>query len=377
MQTKNFNTFVSFLIFIACIAEHPTYLLDLPEELRDKQYLLKSDERSGSIFFYSSRILIHPAINIGNSNHAQWDFYQEKTNFMAFRSTIKVTINSEEKYVYKCWLYKRENSSLYFFFPMTNLYEGQRVYLSPDDNLDICDFCTHTNTKLYLLHKEEVQCGCTPDCSELTIANSCTGNNFDTSSINCLSETSMAATLTTTIQGASSEEYSENVLLTTSPTQKSEKTTAASTILDLESTTLTEKTTQATTITTSESIILTTSVTEISWSTTNSIEESTEIKTTKNQENTIVSTIRQTNNSKIDPDALVGIVSGSVVFLYLAAALIGCGCCLFILGRRRKRAKKEKESQENLVSNEMFSSQINLKSPVNFPPVFDRIDESY
>ncbi|XP_061170181.1 mucin-5AC-like [Saccostrea echinata] len=396
MPTKNRNIFVCILILITCIAEHATCLMDFPTELRDQQFHFKSNEGNGNLYFYTSHFLIIPPITIGVSQHRLWDFIASKTNFMAFRSQNKVTINSEEKYIYKCWLYKRENSSLYFYFPMTSIYEGQRVYPSTDENLDICDFCTHTDTELYVLHKNEVPCGCTPKCSELTIENSCTGKNFDTSSINCLSETSSA--ITTTIQEASTKEYSEDKSLTTSPTLESDKTTAASTHLDVESTTLLEDTAQATitaksitassttseTTTKSTSDISTAAITRPTLTTeitvpptTNSVEENTEIKTTEkvhNQENPNVSTTKQSTNLGIDPDALVGIVSGSVVFVYLAAATIGCGCCLFILGRRKRR-KKEKESQENLVSNEVSTSQNSFKPSVKFPSVFDRIDE--
>jgi hypothetical protein len=77
----------------------------------------------------------------------------------------------------------------------------------------------------------------------------------------------------------------------------------------------------------------------------------------------------------MDPNDLLGVVSGSVIFIYLAAAMVGCGCCLIIFGRRRKRKKRNKESQESLVSGKMtFQNNIDKEFP-GLPSVFYRIDE--
>ena len=34
-------------------------------------------------------------------------------------SPATVAVGNEQMYLYQCWLYKRENASLYYYFPMT------------------------------------------------------------------------------------------------------------------------------------------------------------------------------------------------------------------------------------------------------------------
>jgi hypothetical protein len=75
----------------------------------------------------------------------------------------------------------------------------------------------------------------------------------------------------------------------------------------------------------------------------------------------------------MDTDDLLWIVSGSVLFIYLAAGVAGCSCCL-VLRKRRMSKKMEKKSHESFVSGKM-ASQNHFNGPSSLPSVFYRIDE--
>lgn len=330
-----------------------------------------SEEYSGLVTFYANKMIFDGTL---------WNLVSQEGNFMSFRGNEKVVTDTGEKYLYKCWLYKRVNPSLYYYFPMTEMFQGQRGHVSADNLLDICDYCTNTEAKLHILHPAGTPCECTPECSQLAMNNSCTGAKHDTSSTNCVSgtttaiETSVADDATTTIPGTT----------TAITTKETETTTLPITMTSLSSTVITT-TTKETEIT---SLLITT--TQLSPTTTDKPAETTAtstVQTTAEEPSDPITTTRPTTSTSqnkdiisaldrigLTEDAFVGVVSGSLVFVYLVVAIVGCACCVFILGRRRKRNRNGKESQENLVPE--GANQFHNKSYLDsLPQVFHRIDE--
>jgi hypothetical protein len=64
--------------------------LEVPADLKDKNWLLKSDEGDGSIYFYSNFILLQPALSFGSVEIPLLNLVARTTNFMAFRRYIPV-----------------------------------------------------------------------------------------------------------------------------------------------------------------------------------------------------------------------------------------------------------------------------------------------
>uniref|UniRef100_A0A8W8KZD4 Uncharacterized protein n=1 Tax=Magallana gigas TaxID=29159 RepID=A0A8W8KZD4_MAGGI len=273
---------------------------ELPTDLRDSNWKYNSEEGNGFIIFYAKNMV---------ENGIQWNLVSLTGNFMSFQRINKVTTDTGEKFLYKCWLYKRVKSTLYYFYPMTGIFKNQRAHVSADDPLDVCDYCTNTEAKLHILYRAETSCECTPECSQLTIYNTCTRANHDTSSTNCVNGTT-----------ATTAEAPYDPITSTKPT-------------------------------------------------TSRPDETNEETSTNHKKS-----ISALDRLGLNEDAFVGVVSGSLLFVYLVVAIVGCACCVFILGRRRNRKRKEKESQENLVPERAnyFQNKSYLDS---LPQVFHRIDE--
>ncbi|XP_048778644.2 uncharacterized protein LOC125682224 [Ostrea edulis] len=378
MVTTIYDSFLVYVLLTAWIAAvNRISSQEVPSHLKDKNWQLKSDEGDGSVYFYASSIVLQPTVSVGGVQIPTWNLVATKTNFLAFRSPNTVSIDSEDKYIYKCWLYKQQNESLFYYFPMTGVFEGQRVYLSIDGNLDICDFCTDINSELYTLHQETVPCGCTPLCSELTIQNTCTGTHYDTSSTNCLSELSTSVSVSTTTEETSTQQSSETRSLITSPASETSTTIMTSTASETPTTIMTSTVSDTSTALMTSTASANDLLTSVTVATTNESVESTDGITTENAQGTTISGNKDIPASEklgMDPDDLLWVVSGSVMFIYLAAAMVGCGCCLILLGRRRKQKKKDKESQESLVPGKRtFQNNFNILS--GLPSVFYRIDE--
>lgn len=377
--------------------------LELPTDLHDSNWNYNSEEGNGLIIFYKGKMVFN--------GKEVWNLVSLTGNFMSFQRNDKVTTDTSEKFLYKCWLYKRVTSSLYYFFPMTGMFQNQRAHVSADDPLDVCDYCTNTTAKLHILHPVWTPCECTPECSQLTISNKCTGANHNTSSTNCVSSTT-AVEITTAIETTTTLPVKTTLSSTTTETKEAETTTlpittvplsstATTTTLQITTTALSSTETTIKQTATINSIYLTTTLetTDPPATTTTAAALPTTIFTLQTTAETpndqITSTIpttsrpdepkeeTSTNHKKdisaldrigLNEDAFVGVVSGSLLFVYLVIAIVGCACCVFILGRRRTRKRKEKESQENLVPEgaNHFQNKSYLDS---LPQVFHRIDE--
>lgn len=377
---------------------------ELPTDLRDSNWKYNSEEGNGFIIFYAKNMV---------ENGIQWNLVSLTGNFMSFQRINKVTTDTGEKFLYKCWLYKRVTSSLYYFYPMTGIFENQRAHVSADDPLDVCDYCTNTEAKLHILYRAETSCECTPECSQLTIYNTCTTANHDTSSTNCVNGTTAVDT-TTAIETTTTLPKTTTLPSTTTET-KEETTTPPMTTTPSSFTTTTKDTTTSLQITTTALSSTTTTMKETTTTIarinlTSTLETTDPPATTTTALPTTISTLQTTAEAPYDPitstkpttsrpdetneetstnhkknisaldrlglneDAFVGVVSGSLLFVYLVVAIVGCACCVFILGRRRNRKKKKKESQENLVPERAnhFQNKSYLDS---LPQVFHRIDE--
>lgn len=411
MLTTSFNRMLLYSLAVWNFATVSS--LELPTDLHDSSWNYKSDEGNGFIIFYNEKMVFNGVI---------WNLVSLTGNFMSFQRDGKVTIDTSEKFLYKCWLYKRVTPSLYYFFPMTGMFQNQRAHVSADDPLDVCDYCTNTEAKLHILYPAGTTCDCTPECSQLTISNKCTGANHDTSSTNCVSgtTTTAAAETTTAIETTTTLPITTTLSSTTTKTNEAETTTLLITTTPLSSTTTKDATTalkitttalsstettikQATTIgsiyltttfettdppaaatttTTTTAAALPTTILTLQSTAETPYDPITSTKPTTSrpdETNEETSTIYKKNISALDriglnEDAFVGVVSGSLVFVYLVVAIVGCACCVFILGRRRKRKRKGKESQENLVPEGVnhFQNKSFLDS---LPQVFHRIDE--
>lgn len=266
------------------------------------------------------------------------------------------------------------------------------------------------NSAFYVLHIAETSCECTPECSQLKIYNTCTRANHDTSSTNCVNgttavdtttgiETTTTLPKTTTLSSTTTETKEETTTLpiTTTPSSFTTTTKDTRTSLQITTTALSSTTTAIKETTTTiarinlTSTLETTDPHETALPTTILTLQTTAeapydpITSTKpttsrpDETNEETSTNRKKNISALDrlglnKDAFVGVVSGSLLFVYLVVAIVGCACCVFILGRRRNRKRKQKESQENLVPERAnhFQNKSYLDS---LPQVFHRIDE--
>ncbi|XP_062597603.1 uncharacterized protein LOC134259025 [Saccostrea cucullata] len=149
-----------------------------------------------NIHFYSSTVVWQT--NIFGTNIAIWNCHDSSSQEIVMIGTNTVTHNSQTYYAYQCLLYTETSNATFYYFPVKNITDGNRVLLSTNPSLTVCDVCSSIEPELHIMSlQSDGNCNCTPSCSELTTTGSCS-QSIDLSQVQCASA---LTTVTTGQQG--------------------------------------------------------------------------------------------------------------------------------------------------------------------------------
>ncbi|XP_048776162.1 dual specificity protein kinase splB-like [Ostrea edulis] len=197
------DSWIQCIIFVWIFILKAGYACNFPSNWKDKAFRDSTNSTvKENIYFYANSVLWITSIH--GTSVMMWDCHDSNTEELVIKGTQTVTHNSQTYYAYQCLLYTNTNGALFYYFPVKNVTDSQRVVLSTNPSLSICDVCSSIEPELHTMSlQSNTNCDCTPSCSTLSTTGSCS-QSVDLSNIQCTTtQTTDTATTTTTTTATS------------------------------------------------------------------------------------------------------------------------------------------------------------------------------